>query len=598
MFQLIRLGLYLVCLTIASGLSALAEPTFSFQAPGADADLRDNLTAASLLQDEIGSKKTGDPQQLLAAARADYGRIVSALYDQGYFSGVVSIKIDGREAASIPPLSPPTTIRSISVTVQPGGAFVFGRTQIGPVPAGTEVPDDYAPGKPARTGVIKDAAKTVVEGWRQMGHARAYVGEQSVVADHNQKQLNVALGIAPGPVVTFGKFLISGNQRVSDERIRDIAGYPLGQIYSPEALARSAKRLRQTGTFRSVSVQEAKDINPDNTLDIETTLIEEKRRRLGYGAEVSTVEGATLSAFWIHRNLLGGAERLRFDAKVSGIGDSTGGIDYSVGARLTRPGTFTPTTGLYIEALAERKDEPDYTSTTGLLGFGFTKTVSDTLEAEAGLRYRFSKVTEFGTTSDYQLLSLPIKASWDTRDNALDATKGFYVSTGIEPFLGLGGTASGARIIGDARAYRQVGERFTFAVRGQVGSIVGASATDVPPDFRFYSGGGGTVRGHSYQSLGIDLGGGSRSGGGSLAVLSLEARAKITEKIGLVGFFDYGYVGANSFPDSTGGSHSGAGLGLRYNTGIGPIRLDVATPVSGAGVGSNIQIYVGIGQSF
>ncbi len=583
---------------LASALPAFALSQYSFLTPGVDNGFRNQLQAASQVQQAVDEGVT-DPQELLAAARGDYGRLVGTLYDEGYFGGVVSIRIDGREAAQIPPLNPPGSIGAISVTVQPGARFTFGRAAIAPVPAGTAVPDSYATGQPARTGVIRDAAETVIDGWRHQGRARAGVDRQSIVAEHRSNRLNVELGIAPGPVVTFGRFVVRGNERVSTERVRDIAGFPEGEVFDPDKVSAAAKRLRKTGTFRSVAVTESPDLNPDNSLDFETVLVEEKRRRLGYGAEYSTVEGVTLSAFWIHRNLLGGAERLRIDAEISGIGDTTGGVDYSFGGRLTRPGTFTPTTDLYIEGLLERKEEPDYISSTALAGFGFTKTFSDELSAEAGLRFRYSNVTDnLGVQTEYMLLSLPLEVTYDSRNNALDATEGYYLTAGIEPFLGLNGNGSGARVTADARAYRALGERFVLAGRAQVGSIVGPSLTGVPPDFRFYSGGGGTVRGHSYQDLGLTLPGGLRSGGASLAVLSLEARAKLGAKIGLVGFVDYGYVGANSFPDGTGGSHAGAGLGLRYDTGIGPIRLDVATPVSGAGVGSNIQVYVGIGQSF
>jgi translocation and assembly module TamA len=104
------------------------------------------------------------------------------------------------------------------------------------------------------------------------------------------------------------------------------------------------------------------------------------------------------------------------------------------------------------------------------------------------------------------------------------------------------------------------------------------------------------VRGQSYKSLKVDLGGGVSSGGRSYLGLSAEARVRVGKKISLVGFYDYGAIGAGSMPGD-GGSHSGAGLGLRYDTPLGPIRLDVAAPVSG-GSGGAVQVYVGIGQAF
>ncbi len=74
-----------------------------------------------------------------------------------------------------------------------------------------------------------------------------------------------------------------------------------------------------------------------------------------------------------------------------------------------------------------------------------------------------------------------------------------------------------------------------------------------------------------------------------------EIRREITERIGVVGFLDAGFVGADSF--GSGEVHSGAGLGLRYSTGFGPIRVDVGAPVTGD-TGDGPQLYIGIGQAF
>ncbi|MBT8454763.1 MAG: BamA/TamA family outer membrane protein, partial [Alphaproteobacteria bacterium] len=130
------------------------------------------------------------------------------------------------------------------------------------------------------------------------------------------------------------------------------------------------------------------------------------------------------------------------------------------------------------------------------------------------------------------------------------------------------------------------------------GSIVGASITGLPNDQRFYSGGGGTVRGQDYQSLDIDLGGGLRSGGRSFLGLSTELRAGVTDTISVVGFVDWGQISEDSLPGSSGESHAGAGLGLRYETGIGPLRVDLAVPISGPDDGPDFALYIGIGQAF
>ena len=138
----------------------------------------------------------------------------------------------------------------------------------------------------------------------------------------------------------------------------------------------------------------------------------------------------------------------------------------------------------------------------------------------------------------------------------------------------------------------------TFALRGQLGSVYGPTLAESPADYLFYSGGGGTVRGQPYQSLGVDLASGATVGGRSFAGLSAEARWQVRDKIGVVAFADAGYIGAEEFYDGSGTWQSGAGLGLRYATGIGPIRVDLAVPVSGPETDENFQVYIGIGQSF
>ena len=129
------------------------------------------------------------------------------------------------------------------------------------------------------------------------------------------------------------------------------------------------------------------------------------------------------------------------------------------------------------------------------------------------------------------------------------------------------------------------------------GIVAGAALNRTSPDLLFFSGGAGTVRGQPYQSLGIPVGT-DFAGGRSLIAASAELRAKITDKIGIVGFYDFGAVDSSSFPTSGGFKHAGAGIGLRYDVGaFGPIRLDLAMPVSGS-TGSGLQFYLGIGQSF
>ena len=161
--------------------------------------------------------------------------------------------------------------------------------------------------------------------------------------------------------------------------------------------------------------------------------------------------------------------------------------------------------------------------------------------------------------------------------------------------------ATGAEVLTvGLRAYRALGaaERVVLAGRLQLGTIFGADAEELPPGSLFFSGGGGTVRGQPYQSLGGGPDGDADTGGLSFLGLSGELRVRTAGAFGVVAFADAGFVGRDSVPGQEGEWQSGAGIGLRYDTGIGPIRLDLATPVSGPGDNDGVEIYIGIGQAF
>lgn len=579
--------------------TASAETTIrAFYAP-ADKAIHKALTAASLLL-QAERERVTDTQELLASSRAEYARLLGVLYQRGYYGATISVLVDGQEASDIPPLAAPETIDRIELRVNPGPLYRFDRTDIGPLAPGTETPEEYRRGQPGGIRAIREAADAAILEWRRDGHAKADVSDQRIIARHDVRQVSADVVIAPGPKLNFGMVTISGNKDVRTNRIRTIAGLEPGTQFDPDEVARAERRLRRTGSFRSVVLREAEAANPDGTLPMAIEVVEQTPRRFGFGAEYSTVDGATLSGFWLHRNFLGGAERFRVDGEIAGVAGETGGIDLSFNVRYERPATPRADVDLFTEYGFEKLKEPDFESTTSEFTLGFTRYATDELTVNFGLGYLYSETEDALGTETWSLVTLPLGATLDRRDNPLNPTRGVFVALDSTPFYGISDSPSGAEARLDMRGYKTIASArpVTAALRLQFGSVIGPALEDTPPFYRFYSGGGGTVRGQDYQSLGVDLGGGDRTGGRSFAGVSAEARIGVTDTIQLVGFYDWGYVGPESFPDGSGDSHSGAGLGLRYNTGIGPIRLDVATPVSGKADASSYYIYVGIGQAF
>lgn len=570
--------------------------------PDGDDALKRSIRNSSLVLAALNEGRTTG-QDILAAARADYARILGVLYDDGYYSAVIYITLDGVEAATVAPLDAPQNVSNVTYTVDPGPRFTFARAAIGPVAPNSDITSEYARSETAGTGTIKSAAVAGVDGWRNIGYAKADVGGQNIVADHNTNTVDSDIALAPGPVVTFGQMNVAGNERLRLRRLYKIAGFPEGQKFDPEQLDMVRKRLRRTGIFSAITLTEADFLNPDNSMDVDLTVVEQKPRRIGAGFEISNTEGAMVSAYWMHRNLLGGGERLRIEGSVSNVSSKTSDPDADFSIRLERPATFHPDITAYTEVTAERLREEDYDSDNATAAFGLNYIHSDRLSGDAAIQYRYSRVTDDAGTSEFRVLAFPMNIEWDRRDVPTDAKHGYWLSGDLVPFVGFQDTGSGAQMIGEGRHYYSFGEddKFTLAGRARLGTVVGSDIAETPRDLLFYSGGGGSVRGQPYESLGVRVipgpDGPIKTGGMSIVTLNTEFRWQFRERIGLVTFYDASRVWAESTWQGENDWQSGAGVGIRYKTPIGPLRFDVAGPVSGD-TGNGVQLYLGLGQAF
>lgn len=585
------------------GATALAAPErLVFSVATTDKDLERQVRQASLLLSEKADGQT-EAQELFVAARADYARIIAALYAAGYYGPVIHIMIDGREAAGIAPLDAPTRIGTIQVSVDPGPRFRFSHTRIAPLAPGTDLPAGFAPGVPAEAGIIREAVDVSILAWRNVGHAKARVARDNVIANHPQRTLGVDIALDPGRKLRFGPITVRGAERMRPYRIVKISGLKTGEKFSEDELDRAATRLRRTGIFAAATLNEGAEVVGGDLLPIEILVSEQPRRHYSVGAEMATEDGLSLTGLWLHRNLLGGGERLEIDSYVHHIGSVGGRLDFGIHVSLDRPATITPDTTAGLDLSLGHLEEEDFSGNHASFGLKFVHYFSEELIARAGIAYEYINGSDPAGDFIHRDLALPLGVTWDRRDSQTDARKGFYIDATAKPFYGFVDTGSGMRQTIDIRGYKTFGEDdlMTLAARVQEGSILGTSLLQAPRDDLFLSGGGGTVRGQPYRSLGIWVpdgkGGTFLIGGTHMLVSSFELRTRVTEKIGIVGFADAGVIGKDGFLGAASEWHAGAGLGVRYETGLGPIRFDVAAPVHGS-TGRGMQIYIGLGQAF
>ncbi len=556
---------------------------------------------------------------LIAQARGDYRRILAALYGEAFYGGEISILLDGREAAELSLEADfPSTV-PVRIRVSSGPRFRFGVADVvNPPPALPEdegvaavadpVMDAFRPGERANARVVTAASEISVLRWREAGHPKAVETERDVVADHTVNRLDARIVLDPGRAARFGETRVEGTRRVDPGFVAFMADIPPGRKFDPDRIAMAEQRLSRLGVFRSIRITEAEAIAPDGTLDMTVRVEDRAPRTIGFGGTISTLDGLGVEAYWQHRNLFGRAERLRFDVSASGLGvsgSSSGDVDYSAGVSFLKPGVIGPPVDFIASLTARQLDLDTYRERSITATAGLQRTFARNLNGEISAFVTRARFEDFFGTRDFMMYGLSGSVDVDRRDDTLEPTRGYFLQAEIRPFYEaeFGNFATGGSLEG--RTYRAFGETraLVLAARGKVGVFAGPDESESPPDQLLFAGGAGSVRGYAFRSIGIETtedGETGTVGGRSLIEASGEVRYRINDRFGAVGFLDAGFVSSSTTfgGDADSGVLAGAGLGVRYYTGLGPLRVDVAAPLDKRDDDSAVALYIGIGQSF
>ncbi|WP_208437182.1 autotransporter assembly complex protein TamA [Bartonella taylorii] len=585
--------------------------------PGAPSEGVKIVKAVSSLV--VDQDKAFSSSGLLAKARSDYQAILSALYADGRYGGVISIKINGLEAADLSPVTQLPAQSNIVITIDAGPQYIFsvaGIDKVAPfvkyktnrMPTIAEL--GYQVGAVAKSETILKAERWAIEGWRRQGYAKAKVMKSEVVADHASRLIDAQITVDLGQEAYYGPLTVrnvSKKPSVDSAYIAWMTGLKVGQKYDSDALAKANERLARLNIFRAVNIREAESINPDGSLPLMLVLEERKPRRFGVGGSYSTLDGTGFEAYWMHNNLFGHAERLKVETKISGIGSNKKesynlkNFDYLFGSTFIKPGIFTPDTDFRTE-LKIQQDVLDNYTTKAIKGkFGITHIFNSNLSGQVAIEASngYSHDVYFGNRH-FTTIGLPSSLIYDSRNNKFNATKGLYGEVSVEPFYEIRSNNFVAKMTVEGRSYWALDEkdRFIFAARAKFGKILGSDKAQVPSDTLFFAGGGGSVRGYAYRNIGIKTEQDAIVGGRALVEGSAELRFSLNDKIGVVSFLDGGFVGGKAFADFSQKIKWGAGIGGRYMTGIGPLRIDLAFPLKRGKSDPRIGFYVGIGQAF
>lgn len=453
------------------------------------------------------------------------------------------------------------------------------------------------------------------------GYARAQVVPRTEV-DTQAHTATVAFVVFPGNRTTFGRVTITGAQQVQERTIRRKLAIREGQLYSVQALTASTDAIYELGMFQAVAPRALNFEAADEPLDIELEVRERKPRTVQVGVGFSSVERFRLQAEWTYRNLFGGAQRLTLAGKLSSVAqtfETRLRLPYFLERRTIFTQTFfvrneqeinTDPSGLSDTLFNIKDAQPafDLFSVGGetRVGHQFTRTLSGFTGLELS-RNDFRNVNAAALAAagrevakDNLLLIQFVEARWDTSDSLLNPTRGLLLRGKVDHANAtLLSDVSFARLGLEARHYQQIWWQLILATRLEVGGIqpYGAS-TEVPFNVRFFAGGPGSVRGFTLNRLGpLDAKGGP-IGGNSLFEGSVELRFPLFGDFSGALFVDFGNVFGDAFTYRLDELRYAVGPGVRYNTLIGPLRLDVGVIVDRHPGESFGRVEINIGQAF
>lgn len=577
--------------------------TVTLDAPSTDEDLKTALENSSrLVQDK--EKPASGNLGLVIKARDDRERLLAALYERAHYGGTVSVTVNGQSVDTLPPdpVFPKGAPVPVVVTATPGPEFKLGAVRFeGSVANRNPVDYELTQGARADSTLIIKAGEKVVEDLKEEGRPLAKLTNRSVVADHKTQTVDVVIAAEGGPQAAVGVLTVTGTKTVDPEFVATYSRLNDGKLYSPSELRKATDRLRALGVFSSITIKQADTLAPDGTIPMTIEVSEGKHRYFGAGAQYSSTDGFGLQSYWGHRNLFGQAESLRIEGSVDRLGESdVTNLDYSAGILFAKPGAFGPASTFNASIKAALVDPDAYKATTITGAAGATFELSDTDTFSGGGELSYADIDDAFGTRKYLTAALPFEYVRDTRDNKLNPTEGFRASLNAKPSYEINGSTFFSSFEGSASGYLGFGEddRFVLAGRLNAGLIVGTGGlADIPATRRFFLGGGGSVRGYAYQEISPRNADNDLLGGRSYVNATVEARIGVTDTISVVPFVDAATVSSSMTPDFS-DIRAGAGVGLRYATPFGPIRLDVAVPLNPYPGGTTYGIYAGIGQSF
>ncbi len=551
-------------------------------------DLRKGLQSVG----ETLDKATFAPRSFGAvrrAARRDAQLFTSYLQSLGYYAAAVEFNIEST-AEPYEIVYDFTAGKKFTID---GVLFTYLDDQIAERPTTLQalaIEYDNSPAAPA-LNTLQSNIRTY---FRENGYPHMRIERRRILADFSAGTATVEFTIRSGPLAIFAQTEWRGLDRLKEDYANALIPWKEGEIFNIEELATARQSLSDTNLFSSIDIQPGETHPATGSTPAIVQVTERSPRTIGAGGSYSTNKGPGIRIYWEHRNILSRSEKLRVDLSIAQI-------EQELRTTLTKP--FPRRKSSWTNAFAVGREDSDAFEERRVgLSSSYAKKLNSKLSGRIGVGLEGSELIEDGVNSNIFLASFPTELSRSTVDSTLDPTKGSRISVTATPYAGQADGFAGFTLVELSGVVHQPltsSRRVIVSSWSRFGATFAGSEGTVPSNKRFYSGGGGSIRGYGYQLAGPVDEDGDPEGGNAVAEFGVEMRGRVYKDVALAAFFEGGSAFESRYPDFSGRLFYGAGAGVRYHTAIGPIRVDFAVPLSRrSGVDDAFQFYISLGQAF
>ncbi|MES2252266.1 MAG: BamA/TamA family outer membrane protein [Pseudomonadota bacterium] len=570
---------------------------------------------------------------LLKRAAKDQELFLHILHENGYFEGTVNFHAHDetgyKENTSAEKDAPKSTLLGpekpriiIDFKIIPGDRFTIGGITINTDSASdfkqkqtlrlTEDIVGLKAGEPVELEKLEDARRKIKNYFLEKGYPFVDVHTPQGILNTENRSLYVTFPVSIKYHAIIAGTKIEGLTQISPSFVKNRITWKEGDPYNEKEVKRTQKKLIMSNVISNFHVtaepipNSSDDATNTQKIIMHAKASEARPRIIGTGARYSTSEGIGGRIFWHHNNVFGNGEHLGASIK-SSKREQRGKISYDI------PDLGGAENILSFQGILLREKTRAYSGRTLTGGMSYDIPIQDTIHTSVGILNDASHLYAQNTVFNSHLTGIPIIAKIDTSNNFLDPSQGMRLAIQGTPYWGKLGDNRGqfTKATGNLNVYiplkqNELGEgKLVLAGYAKAGTLFINDFTKTPPNKRFYSGGAASIRAYSYQMVGPLDASSVPLGGRSMAECGAELRARVSESIGLATFFEAAAVTTKRAPEfGTKNSLYGAGFGVRYFSGFGPIRFDVAFPFTrrkdpyGKRIDSPYQFYISVGQAF